>query len=176
MRMSALRYFATAGGDGISDPSNPRVFMEVAKNGESLGKLEFELFANDTPKTAENFRSLCCGDNAGKMTYKGSPFHRVIQDFMAQGGDFTNGNGTGGKSIYGEKFADENFNIRHNKRGLLSMANAGPGTNGSQFFITFNDTPWLDGNHVVFGELCGDSNNVLGQLESAGSRSGKTKS
>lgn len=94
---------------------------------------------------------------------------------MAQGGDFTHGNGTGGKSIYGAKFPDENFNIRHNKKGLLSMANAGPGTNGSQFFITFTPTPWLDGNHVVFGEVIKDSNNVVQKLEDAGSRSGKTK-
>ena len=127
------------------------------------------------PKTAENFRSLCAGDNKNKYTYKGSSFHRVIQDFMAQGGDFTHHNGTGGLSIYGAKFPDENFNIRHNKRGLLSMANAGPNTNGSQFFITFGPTDWLDGAHVVFGEIIKDSG-VLKELEAAATRSGTTKS
>ena len=94
---------------------------------------------------------------------------------MAQGGDFTNGNGTGGLSIYGEKFPDENFNIKHNKRGLLSMANAGPNTNGSQFFLTFSATPWLDGAHVVFGELVEDSGNVVGSMEASGTRSGRTQ-
>lgn len=123
------------------------------------------------PKTAENFRSLCAGDNKQGYTYKKSHFHRIINGFMAQGGDFTHGNGTGGVSIYGSKFADENFNCRHYKRGLLSMANAGPNTNGSQFFITFGVTEWLDGAHVVFGELIeGDS--VLRQLELCGTRSG----
>ena len=110
-----------------------------------------------------------------KYSYKGTPFHRVIQDFMAQGGDFTNGNGTGGASIYGNKFADENFNIKHNKRGLLSMANAGPGTNGSQFFITFGPTDWLNGAHVVFGEVSEDQSGILGVLEANATRSGNTK-
>ncbi|TNV75596.1 hypothetical protein FGO68_gene4031 [Halteria grandinella] len=157
------------------DPKNPQVFLTVSRDGKPLGQLVFELYANHNPKTAENFRSLCAGDNQKGYTYKKSHFHRVITDFMAQGGDFTHGNGTGGLSIYGAKFADENMRLRHYKRGLLSMANAGPNTNGSQFFITFKPTDWLDGYHCVFGELI-QGEDVLKQIELAGSRSGATSS
>ena len=159
--------------------SNPRVFFDVSIGGKPAGRLVFELFADTVPKTAENFRALCTGEKgmgrAGKaLHYKGSHFHRIITEFMCQGGDFTRGNGTGGESIYGDKFKDENFTLKHTTKGLLSMANAGPNTNGSQFFITTVVTPWLDGKHCVFGTVV-EGMDVLDAMEACGSRSGDTK-
>jgi peptidylprolyl isomerase len=145
------------------------IFFEVTADGEPLGRIEFKLYDDVVPKTARNFRELATGEHG--FGYKGSPFHRVIPDFMLQGGDFTNQNGTGGKSIYGEKFADENFARKHDRPGLLSMANAGPNTNGSQFFVTTVVTPWLDGKHVVFGEVTAGMD-VVKAIEGLGSRSG----
>ena len=160
------------------NPANPKVYFDIQIGGESAGRIIFELFADAVPLTAENFRPLCTGEKgigkSGKpLHFKGSGFHRIIQQFMCQGGDFTRGNGTGGESIYGEKFADENFNLKHDIPGLLSMANAGPNTNGSQFFITTVATPHLDGKHVVFGKVV-EGADVVKKMEAVGSRSGST--
>jgi peptidylprolyl isomerase len=164
--------------------SNPTVYFDMTAGGEAIGRIKMELFNDIVPRTAENFRCLCTGERGmgqqGKpLHFKGSAFHRVIPGFMCQGGDFTRGNGTGGESIYGGKFADESFAGAAGVHfvGCLSMANAGPNTNGSQFFLTTAETPHLNGKHVVFGKVAdGESMAVVRKVESYGSKpSGATK-
>jgi peptidylprolyl isomerase len=161
------------------NPMNPQVFLDISIGDQPAGRIEIELFADACPKTAENFRALCTGEKgvgkSGKpLHFKGSGFHRIIPQFMCQGGDFTRGNGTGGESIYGEKFEDETFQGKAGKHfgpGTVSMANAGRNTNGSQFFICTADTPHLDGRHVVFGQVT-KGMDVVKKMEAVGTGSG----
>nr|XP_043636734.1 peptidyl-prolyl cis-trans isomerase CYP18-4 isoform X4 [Erigeron canadensis] len=162
----------------MSKKKNPLVFMDLSIDGSPAERIVIELFADVVPRTAENFRALCTGEKGigsttGKpMHYKGIVFHRIIKGFMAQGGDFSKQNGTGGESIYGGKFADENFKLDHSAAGMLSMANGGPNTNGSQFFILFKRQPHLDGKHVVFGKVTKGMETIK-KIEQLGTSDGK---